>query len=103
LDSSVTGIETAKSNGKLPAPRSYNVLSAKGLGGSTTRRPTGVWSEKQPGIAAIGSPNADPAPDGKRIVALMPAETVEGQKAQSHLIFLINFFDELRRKVPAGK
>jgi len=36
-------------------------------------------------------------PDGKRIAALIPAETVEGKKAQNHVIFLENFFDELRR------
>jgi Tol biopolymer transport system component len=61
-----------------------------------------VWSEKQIG-GTVGSKNVDLAPDGKRIVALMPVETAEGQKAQSHVIFLENFFDELRRKVPAGK
>jgi hypothetical protein len=37
-------------------------------------------------------------PDGKRIAALMPAETVEGQKAQNHVIFLENFFDEVRQR-----
>ena len=48
--------------------------------------------------------NVDLAPDGKRIVALMPAaETKGAQKAQNHVIFLENFFDELRRKVPMGK
>ena len=61
-----------------------------------------VWSEKR--IADIGLlANYDLAPDGKRIVALMPAETPQGQSAQSHLIFLENFFDELRRRVPTGK
>jgi serine/threonine protein kinase/Tol biopolymer transport system component len=56
-----------------------------------------VWSEKR--IATI-SPfaNYDLAPDGKRIVALMPAGTPGGQKAQSHVIFLENFFDEVRRR-----
>jgi serine/threonine-protein kinase len=61
-----------------------------------------TWSEKQLGDAA-GRKNVDLAPDGKRIVALMPVETAEAQKAQSHVIFLENFFDELRRKVPVGK
>jgi hypothetical protein len=31
------------------------------------------------------------SPNGKRIVPLMPAETAEGQKAQSQVIFLENF------------
>ena len=61
-----------------------------------------VWSEKK--IADLGLiPNYDLAPDGKRIVALMPVETAEGQKAQNHVIFLENFFDEVRRKVPISK
>jgi Tol biopolymer transport system component len=56
-----------------------------------------LWSEKQIG-GAIGVKNVDLAPDGKRIVALMPVETAEAQKAQNHVIFLENFFDELRRR-----
>jgi len=35
-----------------------------------------VWSEKQIG-GSIGVKNVDLAPDGKRIVALMPVETAE--------------------------
>jgi serine/threonine protein kinase/Tol biopolymer transport system component len=61
-----------------------------------------VWSEKQIG-GAIGIKNVDLAPDGKRIVALMPVETAEAQKAQNQVTFLMNFSDELRRKVPVGK
>jgi hypothetical protein len=37
-------------------------------------------------------------------VALMPATEAKGsQEAQNHVVFLLNFFDELRRKVPVGK
>jgi serine/threonine-protein kinase len=61
-----------------------------------------LWSEKQIG-GVIDNKNVDLAPDGKRIVALMPAETAEAQRAQSHVIFLENFFDEVRRKFPVGK
>jgi serine/threonine-protein kinase len=56
-----------------------------------------VWSEKQIG-GVVGNMNVDLAPDGKRIVALIPVETAEAQKAQSHVIFLMNFFDEMRRR-----
>lgn len=64
-----------------------------------------VWSEKR--LANFASTRSyDLAPDGKRIVALMPAEAPEGQNAQHHVIFLLNFFDELRRRTqgvpPAG-
>ena len=40
----------------------------------------------------------DPAPDGKRIVALTPADTPE--EPHGRVTFLLNFFDELRRRVP---
>ena len=61
-----------------------------------------LWSEKQLGGTVNAARNVDLAPDGKRIVALMPVETAEAQKAQNHVIFLENFFDELQRKVPVG-
>jgi serine/threonine protein kinase len=60
-----------------------------------------MWSEKK--LANLSLGNYDLAPDGKRIVALMPDETTEGQKAQNHVIFLQNFFDELRRRAPTSK
>jgi hypothetical protein len=62
-----------------------------------------VWSEKQFGGGGNNLKNVDLAPDGKRIISLMPVETAEGQKAQNQVIFLENFFDEVRRKVPIGK
>jgi serine/threonine-protein kinase len=57
-----------------------------------------VWSAKQLGGVANATKNIDLAPDGKRIVALMPVDPPEGQKAESHVIFLENFFDEVRRR-----
>ena len=62
-----------------------------------------LWSEKKIGGSVNVVENVDLAPDGKRIAALMPMETPEARQAQSHVIFLENFLDELRRKVPAGK
>ena len=59
-----------------------------------------LWSEKKLGGAVNVVRNVDLAPDGKRIVALMPVETPETQQSQSHVIFLENFADELQRKVP---
>jgi hypothetical protein len=43
----------------------------------------------------------DLARDEKRI-AVLQDETV-GKKEQPHVVFLLNFFDELRRRAPAGK
>lgn len=41
-----------------------------------------------------------PAPDGKRIVALTPAENAN--EAHGGVVFLLNFFDELNRRIPAN-
>ena len=60
-----------------------------------------VWSEKRlADFGIVGTATYDVAPDGKRVAALMPVETPEAQQAQNHVIFLENFFDELRWKVP---
>ena len=62
-----------------------------------------LWSEKRlADYGRVGVGTYDLAPDGKRIVALMPAEGPEEQEAQNHVIFLENFSDELRRRAPAG-
>jgi len=47
--------------------------------------------------------NYDLAPDGKRIAALMPADTTDDPGVRSHVTFVLHFFDELERLVPAGK
>ena len=46
--------------------------------------------------------NFDLSPDGKR-VAMFPQDAAEQQQGSLHVTFLLNFFDELRRRVPAGK
>ena len=51
------------------------------------------WSEKK--LVGVLN-NVDLAPNGKRVAALMDAP--ESQQAQNHVIFLENFFDELRRR-----
>jgi serine/threonine-protein kinase len=61
-----------------------------------------LWSEKRlANFGPVGVATYDVAPDGKRIAALMPAEGPEAQ--QHHVIFLGNFLDELRRRVPVSK
>jgi serine/threonine-protein kinase len=46
----------------------------------------------------------DLAPDGKRFAIAMEAGTAEqgGQKSDTRITFLLNFFDELRRRAPSG-
>ena len=59
------------------------------------------WSSKT--IANVGdNQNLDLAPDGKRFVVLMPAESAEGREIRSHVTLVMNFFDVIRRRV-AGR
>ena len=62
------------------------------------------WSNTQ--ILNPGSPGfqwgLDLAPDGKRFAVLPRPESVSEQKGSVHVTVLLNFFDELRRRVPAG-
>ena len=44
--------------------------------------------------------NLDITPDGKRFLVLMPAEEPGQQRANNQLTFLMNFFDEVRRRAP---
>ena len=53
-----------------------------------------LWSEKKLGGRPNSSKNFDLAPDGKRIVALMPVDTPDAQQSQNHVFFL----DELLRR-----
>jgi serine/threonine-protein kinase len=62
-----------------------------------------VWSAQQIGGSVNTVKNVDLAPDGKRLVALMPLETADAQQAQRHVTFLLNFFDDVRRKVPVSQ
>jgi WD40 repeat protein len=54
-----------------------------------------AWSEKRPADVGRFDRNFDLAPDGKRIIALMPAGT---PVAPRRVTFLLNFFDEIRRR-----
>jgi hypothetical protein len=45
----------------------------------------------------------DVSPDGKRFAVIPRAESTGEQKGSVHVTVLLNFFDELRRRVPTGK
>jgi hypothetical protein len=45
--------------------------------------------------------NLDIAPDGRRFVVLAPPEAEIEEPATVHATILLNFFDELRRRVPS--
>jgi Tol biopolymer transport system component/predicted Ser/Thr protein kinase len=62
-----------------------------------------VWSQHP--VLDLGSPPVgayDVAPDGKRVAVILNADGTADPKPITHLTFLVNFFDELRRRVPAG-
>ena len=46
--------------------------------------------------------NLDIAPDGRRFVVLAPPESRNGEPTTVHATILMNFFDELRRRLPAN-
>jgi serine/threonine protein kinase len=57
-----------------------------------------VWSGKK--LANIGmAVNFDLAPEGKRVAVLMPVQSPEPRETQSHVTLVLNFFDEVRRRV----
>ena len=60
-----------------------------------------MWTETRLRGTGLFS-NYDLAPDGKRLAALV-ADDANGEKPLTHLTFLLNFSDELRRRVPAGR
>ena len=68
-------------------------------GDSFIASPPRVWSQQAPVIFSA-TKSYDPAPDGKSIIGLMPADTPE--QPRDRLIFLLNFFDELRRRAPSN-
>ena len=60
-----------------------------------------VWSPTQ--VRRMGiQQNFDLSPDGKRVV-MFPRPTAEQSQGSVHVTFLLNFFDEVRRRVPTGK
>jgi Tol biopolymer transport system component/predicted Ser/Thr protein kinase len=62
-----------------------------------------MWSQHP--VLDLGSPPVgvyDVAPDGKRVAVVLNSDGTADPKPITHLTFLVDFFDELRRRVPAG-
>ncbi|MFN0168647.1 MAG: protein kinase domain-containing protein, partial [Bryobacteraceae bacterium] len=59
-----------------------------------------LWTEAR--VRILAGPTYDIAPDGKRLAAIL-REVDLSEKLPASLTILLNFFDELRRKAPAGK
>jgi hypothetical protein len=43
------------------------------------------------------------APDGKHFAVFPVPDTIKQERGSLHVTFLLNFFDELRRRAPARK
>jgi len=61
-----------------------------------------VWSSEQIREQDT-NPTLDLHPDGKRFAVFPRAESPEADEGSTHVTFLLNFFDEVRRKVAVGK
>ena len=59
-----------------------------------------AWIASLSGASSYGW---DLAPDGKRVVALIPEGTAKAPPPEHEIVMLQNFADELRRRVPLGK
>jgi hypothetical protein len=59
-----------------------------------------VWSSTP--ILDPGYLHLDLAPDGKRFAVFVNRAPATENTATVHVTFLLHFFDELRRRVPAG-
>jgi serine/threonine-protein kinase len=63
-----------------------------------------VWiGQLGAGLSGLGGSTWDVAQDGKRVVVLTRVESADAPKQEHEVVFLLNFFDELRRRVPLGK
>ena len=60
-----------------------------------------VWLNRFSGTN--GGTSWDLAPDGRRVAVVTPVESADASKTEHEVVFLLNFFDELRRKVPLGR
>src|SRR5262249_29303451 len=59
------------------------------------------WASTQ--IPSPGFVNAGLAPDGKHFAVFPDLDATATAKENLHVTFLLNFFEELRRRAPAGK
>ena len=67
-------------------------------GGSFAPGKPRLWSEKQ--LFYTGTSNLDLAPDGKRFAVLSQPEAAPDEKRSVHVTMLLNFFDEVKRRIP---
>lgn len=54
-------------------------------------------------FANLGTFAWDIGPDGKRLLAVIPEASNQVPQTEHSIVMLLNFADELRRRVPPGK
>jgi hypothetical protein len=59
-----------------------------------------VWLAKLGAIPVGISSGWDVAPDGDRVAVLTPVRSTEPEQPDHEIVFVMNFFDELRRRLP---
>jgi Tol biopolymer transport system component len=69
----------------------------------TARGDTFVADKPRVWLARFAQTDFDLSPDGKRIVAIVPVQSAAGPLIEHEVVFLQNFFDELRRRVPGSR
>jgi serine/threonine protein kinase len=69
----------------------------------TVKGETFVAEKPRVWISKLGGTDWDVAPDGKRVLVLTPAESAEAPKQEHEVVFLENFLDYLRQRVPPKK
>ena len=67
-------------------------------GGSFVPGKPRLWSDKQ--LFYTGTSNLDLAPDGRRFAVFTTPEPANDAKGNVHVTMLLNFFDELKRRLP---
>ena len=66
------------------------------------RMPSAEYFSGYLGLSAC-SQESDLARDGKRFITFFMPEAPAGEKGSVHVTMLLNFFDELRRRIPARR
>ena len=70
-------------------------------GGSFKADRPRIWFGKRIGNTGV-LPNFDVASDGRRVIALLPVDGPEEPQAPNQATFILNFFDEVRRRLMAA-
>src|SRR5262245_52795992 len=69
----------------------------------TVKSDTFIPDKPRVWLTRLGVTQFDLSPDGKRVAVVMPVRSEEAPKIEHEVVFIQNFFDELRRRVPANK